>query len=432
MLFGRGIESAAFEAKRCEPLLPVDVRVFYGRRHWWWSQTESTHGVILRCDAHEVVASLGPLTPNELASRWLARFAWTEQTAAWELIACAAERADFHHPAPFDGMDIDCAAARLRMTRRCPPASFRDAYDHLEAALAANDALPSHALLELGIAAEALGRRDVVEDSLSRTIAAGPRELATAHAVRARNRIERGDLAGAESDITALRSLPNAGVDERGEPFPHRWNELEATFLTGLLADARGDSDSAVLAFEAIAGDGSACEVEKRADPEFQLDMYGWPRAESTLEPAMTRHMRAAIARRALGVIDIKRGMLERALTRLAPLGAARDHLLRAKVLMALNRTQEAISHYERARDGGVEEAVQFLAERQRRAPLESTRKAVKTAADGIDIDDRVSHAKFGAGVVLDVEVNGTVARITIRFDDGATRTLPSHLIQRH
>jgi hypothetical protein len=99
---------------------------------------------------------------------------------------------------------------------------------------------------------------------------------------------------------------------------------------------------------------------------------------------------------------------------------------------MALNRTQEAISHYERARDGGVEEAVQFLAERQRRAPLESTRKAVKTAADGIDIDDRVSHAKFGAGVVLDVEVNGTVARITIRFDDGATRTLPSHLIQRH
>ena len=55
----------------------------------------------------------------------------------------------------------------------------------------------------------------------------------------------------------------------------------------------------------------------------------------------------------------------------------------------------------------------------------------MKTAADDFDIDDRVVHARFGAGVVLDVETNGSAARITILFDDGSTRTLPAHVILR-
>lgn len=420
-------------------LVQIEVRfrrdvIFAGQT----TRTQAAFGRVLRADPDAVFVMMMPLMPRDLHERAMARFTWDAAAKRWTLAERLSAAEMDHPPAPYDAFNLERAALAVRLERHASTAVLADVVAKLGEAVARVPSPPAFALLDLGLGAAVAGRVPLALEMLARAVAAGCAEEATARAVRARLLLEQGDVAGAEAEVAALAALPSPGLNSDGVPLPARWLRLHEAYLRGRCAAARGDDKLAAKVLEGLLKDADACAKETEPHRErapdgtiLSADIGAIVFLESTLDPQIDRRHRGDSARRLLAGIALRRSAWEQVLARLEPLDLPGDEMLRAKALLALGREAEGTVSLERAAAGGVVEAQEMLQERRRRAALESRPKSAAPVA-GLDMDDRVEHGKFGTGTVVDVEESGgRVVRVSVAFDDGATRGVPAGAVRK-
>jgi len=352
------------------------------------------------------------LAPQSLHEPALGYFEFVE--GAWVLRDYALVSSPAADAAPFDGLVVERAALAARDAR----SSLTSARDETIRALAAllearGDAAPGYAWRELGQALVSAGRQEEAIQPLARAIALGSRHQSMAHAVHARLLVQRdepGDVDGALADVDRMAAASPC-CDEDGDGFGEEELAMHVGFLRGLALAGRDDA-AAIKLLEAVAAD------------RAKLD--GDTRATRTLEPEMTRHGRSDAACRALSAIAARQGDQARALQWLdaVPHPIDADGLARGRALVALGRVQDAIAALASV---SLPEAAALLAELRKQLALQAKRPPAAAPEGELDLDARVTHAKFGGGKVVDVEVTGGRAvRITVAFDDGSERTLPA------
>lgn len=341
--------------------------------------------------------------------------------------------------APFGGLEVERAAVATLLARRAqaPSPTLDAALAELILCAGRLDEAPSFVWVERAFAELARNAGAAAEEAFGQVISLGGPRLPSALVVRAKLRLDRNELDGADADIHSLAELLTAGYDDDGVPFPANWLALETDYLRACLAHKRGDVEVANPLFEATVADAEQCERD--VIPYRQLDSAGAVIAmdigmtvflQTTLDPRMTRSDRAASARRQLSLIAHRRGDHTRALEWLAHLETPQDNVAKAKALGALGRQAEALVFLERASQAGLAEATTLLQEARRTAAM-SHRPRPTVATSDIDLDVRVRHEKFGLGAVVDFEESGgRPVRVTVAFDDGITRTVPARAVE--
>jgi tetratricopeptide (TPR) repeat protein len=254
---------------------------------------------------------------------------------------------------------------------------------HLRAALSRLDEVAEVAWvhIELGPAQATIGALPEAELSLSRALELGLDNRAEAHAARATCRLRRERFADAHEDACAL-------VD------------LTAHVAAGhrILGDVLRASDDLTGAVEAY---GRAIARSDMADDEHRLSRFR--RGECCAE--LGRHADA---------LEDFTALLETGFRQRARLGRARS-------LEALGRLREALADWEHARDGGAREANAAIVQIQTALAIGGSLRAHDGGdASGVRAGDRVQHAKFGPGLVLEVDDQGERPRAIVRFDDEA------------
>ena len=117
-------------------------------------------------------------------------------------------------------------------------------------------------------------------------------------------------------------------------------------------------------------------------------------------------------------------GRFEEAIARLGPLLSGRARRLHGQCLEGLERWDDALAQYEKARDIGDPSAVSAILDLGRkRSLLARPRTSPKDGA--IDVGWTVAHAKLGTGTVLDVE-DGATTRVLVVFENGSEKWLPT------